>query len=231
MTISPLNALVARLESVEALDGPGRTVGRRVRALLPRGAPKDLLSGAWLGHAVHPIMTDIPIGAWTSSVLLDWLGGKDSRSASDRLIVAGVLAAGLTVVTGWSDWADVEERDAAVRRAGLVHAGVNATATALMLGSYVARRRGARGRGKLLSLAGSTAAPELHAGCRGHGERPRRSDGGDDGHRVRLSAGAVAKTAPAAHPVTPHESRGLDWSRGTRRATARKSDSGAFRPT
>jgi hypothetical protein len=38
-------------------------------------------------------MTDIPIGAWTSSVILDWLGGKDGRSASDWLIVAGVLAA------------------------------------------------------------------------------------------------------------------------------------------
>ena len=157
MTISPLNALAARLESDEALDGLGRTVGHTVRAVIPRGASKDVLSGAWLGHAVHPLMTDIPIGTWTSSVLLDWMGGKDSRSASDRLIVVGVLAAGLTVATGWSDWADVEERDAAVRRVGLVHAVANGTATALMLGSYLARRRGARGRGKLLSLAGSAA--------------------------------------------------------------------------
>ena len=157
MTISPLNALVARLESVEALDGPGRTAGRTVRGLIPDGAAKDVLSGAWLGHALHPIMTDIPIGAWTSSVLLDWVGGTDSRSASDRLILAGVLAAGATVVTGWSDWADAEQRDAAVRRCGLVHAAVNATATALMVGSYRARKRGARGRGKLLSLAGSAA--------------------------------------------------------------------------
>jgi uncharacterized membrane protein len=157
MTISPLNALAARLESVQALDGPGRTVGRTVRSLIPPGAPKEMLSGAWIGHAVHPIMTDIPIGTWTSSVLLDWMGGKDSRSASDRLIAAGVLAAGLTFATGWSDWADAEERDAAVRRSGLVHAGANATATALMIGSYRARRRGARGRGKLLSLAGSAA--------------------------------------------------------------------------
>jgi uncharacterized membrane protein len=157
MTNSSLNALAARLESAAALDGPGRTVGRTVRAVIPRGAPKDVLSGAWLGHAVHPFMTDIPIGTWTSSVLLDWMGGKQSRSAADRLIVVGVLAAGLTIATGWSDWADAEERDAAVRRAGLVHAGANATATALMLSSFVARRRGARGRGKLLSLAGSAA--------------------------------------------------------------------------
>jgi hypothetical protein len=58
---------------------------------------------------------------------------------------------------GWSDWADAEERDPAVRRAGLVHAAANATATALMIGSFAARKRGARGRGKLLSLAGSAA--------------------------------------------------------------------------
>jgi uncharacterized membrane protein len=183
MTISPLNARAARLESLEALDGPGRTAGRTVRALIPRGTPKDALSGAWLGHALHPMMTDIPIGAWTSSVLLDWIGAKDSRSASDRLILAGLLAAGLTIATGWSDWADVEQRDAAVRRAGLVHAGANATATALMLGSYLARRRGARGRGKLLSLAGSTA---LGAG------------GWLGGHLSYTLGARVAARAPAA---------------------------------
>ena len=183
MTVSSLNALVARLESVEALDRPGRTVGRTVRALIPRGAAKDVLSGTWLGHAVHPIMTDIPIGAWTRSILLDWIGGKDSRSAADRLIVAGVLAAGLTVATGWSDWADVEERDAAVRRAGLVHAGTNATATALMLGSYLARRRDARGRGKLLSLTGSAA---LGAG------------GWLGGHLSYTLGAGVTASAPAA---------------------------------
>jgi uncharacterized membrane protein len=155
--MSPLNALVARLESVEALDGPARTVGSTVRTLIPSGAAKDALSGAWLGHAVHPLLTDIPIGTWTSSVLLDWVGGSDSRSASDRLILAGIVAAGATAATGWSDWADAEEQDAAVRRAGLVHAALNGTAAALMTVSYASRKRGARGRGKLLSLAGSAA--------------------------------------------------------------------------
>lgn len=157
MTISPLNSVVAQLESVEALDGLGRTAGRVVRGLVPDGAPKEVLSGAWLGHALHPIMTDIPIGTWTSSVLLDWTGGKASQSAADRLLLTGVLAAGMTAATGWSDWADAEQGNAAARRSGPVHAAANATATALMIGSYVARKRGARGRGKLLSLAGSAA--------------------------------------------------------------------------
>jgi uncharacterized membrane protein len=157
MTSSPLNALAARLQSVEALDGLGRSAGRTVRGLIPDGLPKDVVSGAWLGHALHPIMTDIPIGAWTSSMLLDWTGGKKSQFAADRLLLTGMLAAGATAATGWSDWADAEQGNAAVRRSGLVHAAANATATALMIGSYVARRRGARRRGRLLSLAGSAA--------------------------------------------------------------------------
>lgn len=157
MTSSPLNDLAARLESLEALDGLGQTAGRTLRELIPDGAPKDVLSGAWLGHALHPLLTDIPIGVWTSSVILDWTGGRDSRSAADRLILTGLGAAGATIATGWSDWADTEQRDPRVRRSGLVHAAANATATALMAGSYVARKRGARGRGKLLSLAGSAA--------------------------------------------------------------------------
>jgi uncharacterized membrane protein len=157
MSSSPLNALAARLESVAALDGPAQVAGRTVRGLIGDGAAKDVLSGAWLGHALHPIMSDIPIGAWTSAALLDWTGGSESRSAADRLILTGVLAAGATAATGWSDWASAEQGNAAVRRSGLVHAAANGTAVALMVGSYVARKRGARGRGRLLSLAGSAA--------------------------------------------------------------------------
>jgi uncharacterized membrane protein len=155
MTTSPLNALAARVEATEALDGPAEAIGRTVRGAIPEGSVKDALSGAWLGHALHPLVSDVPIGTWTSSVLLDWIGGRDGRTAADRLLLTGILAAGATVATGWSDWADAEERDPRVRRSGLVHAATNATATALMVASYSARKRGARGRGKLLSLTGS----------------------------------------------------------------------------
>ena len=155
MTTSQLNSLADRLESLDALDPPARTVGRTVRKLIPPGPAKDALSGAWLGHALHPLLTDVPIGAWTSSVILDWAGGRDGRTAADRLLLTGLLAAGATIVTGWSDWADAEERAPEVRRSGLAHAATNATATALMATSYAARKRGERDRGRLLSLAGS----------------------------------------------------------------------------
>lgn len=183
MTRSPINALVDRLESDETLDGVGRVAGRTVRRLIPDGAVKDTLSGTWLGHALHPILTDVPIGVWTSSILLDWTGGKDSQSASDRLILIGLLTAGATAASGWSDWADAEQEHAALRRSGLVHAATNATAVALMLGSYSARKRGARGRGRLLSLAGSAA---LGAG------------GWLGGHLTyTLGAGVATSTPPA----------------------------------
>jgi uncharacterized membrane protein len=193
MTSSPLNTLVAKLESDETLDGLGQTAGRTVRQLVGNGAVKDVLSGAWLGHPLHPILTDIPIGVWTSSVLLDWTGGKNSRAASDRLILIGLLAAGATAASGWSDWADSEQEHAEVRRSGLVHAAANATAVALMLSSYSARKRGARGRGKLLSLAGSSA---LGAGGWLGGHLTYTLGAG-----LRTSPGPAGKQPPATSPV------------------------------
>jgi len=183
-----MNALAAQLESNETLDGLGRAAGHTVRRLISDGAVKDALSGAWLGHPLHPILTDVPIGVWTSSVLLDWTGGKESQSASDRLILIGLLAAGGTAASGWSDWADAERENAGVRRSGLVHAAANATAVALMLGSYSARRRGARGRGRLLSLAGSAA---LGAG------------GWLGGHLTYTLGAGVTTSAPAERQPPP----------------------------
>ena len=34
-------------------------------------AIKNILHGKWLGHPVHPMITDIPLGAWTTAALLD----------------------------------------------------------------------------------------------------------------------------------------------------------------
>jgi uncharacterized membrane protein len=154
---SPLNALAAGLESTTALDGVAGRAAATVDRLAGNGGRKDLLSGRWLGHAVHPLLSDVPIGTWTSAVMLDWIGGQGSRGASDRLILAGLAGATATAATGWSDWADAQARSAAVRRCGLVHAAANGTSVVLMASSYVARKRGARRRGKLLALAGSAA--------------------------------------------------------------------------
>jgi nitrite reductase/ring-hydroxylating ferredoxin subunit/uncharacterized membrane protein len=151
------HALSEQIGSIAALDAPATAIGAKIRSILKPGPVKDALSGTWLGHALHPLLTDVPIGTWTSATLLDLLGGRDSRPAARRLIGVGLLAAGPTAWTGWSDWADSEPADDQVRRIGLVHAIANGTAAALYGVSLVARRRGAHTAGVLLGLAGAGA--------------------------------------------------------------------------
>jgi nitrite reductase/ring-hydroxylating ferredoxin subunit/uncharacterized membrane protein len=146
-----------RVAALEAIDQPAQAVGKAVRDTVPAGPVKDGLSGTWLGHALHPLLTDLPIGTWTSALLLDWLGGKGSERAADRLIGVGLAATVPAVATGVNEWADSEVGSAPVRRIGFVHAAANLSAAALFAASLAARRRGARGRGKLFGLAGAGA--------------------------------------------------------------------------
>ncbi len=150
----PVDAAIAGIEQASVLDRVADPVTAAVRSALPAGPLKDALSGTWLGHTLHPVLTDVPIGAWTGSLMLDAVGGPDSRAAADRLIAIGILAALPTAVTGISDWGDTQHKE---RRVGLVHAVANTTALVLFSGSLVARRRGRRARGVALSLAGAGA--------------------------------------------------------------------------
>jgi nitrite reductase/ring-hydroxylating ferredoxin subunit/uncharacterized membrane protein len=151
----PLDVLAERASEAAALDAPAEQIGKTVRDLIS-GPLKDVLSGTWLGHALHPILTDVVIGSWTSATMLDLFGGKASESSAQRLIGIGLAAYGPTAVTGWSDWADSEPVDDEVRRVGLVHATVNGVAFALYAGSLASRRRGRRGLGVALALAGAS---------------------------------------------------------------------------
>ena len=153
-TASSLNPVVDALESVEALDNVSLKIAGAVGEAVPVGAARDLLGGTWLGHALHPVLTDVVIGAYLSATLLDLLGGDDDGRASERLIGVGLAASAPTVASGVTDWAYVVYGDRRTRPVGLVHAAANATASTLYAGSLVARRRGARGRGKLLAAAG-----------------------------------------------------------------------------
>ena len=150
-----LRPLLEALESADALDGVAGKVAETVRNVIPHGPIKDALSGTDLGHSLHPLLTDVVIGSFVSATLLDVLGGDDDGSAAERLIGVGIAAYPATAASGANDWADSEIADPTVRRVGLVHAGVNATAFALYTASLAARRSGATGRGKLLAMAGT----------------------------------------------------------------------------
>jgi nitrite reductase/ring-hydroxylating ferredoxin subunit/uncharacterized membrane protein len=149
-----METLADSIESASVLDAPGKAIAGQVRSLVPAGPVKDALSGTWLGHALHPLLTDVVIGSFTSATVLDLVGGSDSETASQRLIAVGIAAYGPTALTGITDWADTEPADDTVRRTGLVHAGTNAVALSLYSASLAARRRGDRGKGIALGLAG-----------------------------------------------------------------------------
>ncbi|GAA2131698.1 hypothetical protein GCM10009727_24250 [Actinomadura napierensis] len=143
--------MVRRLEKAEALDrvaGPVSAVVRR--AVRPR-LVRNLLSGTNLGHPLHPALTDVVVGAWSMSTLLDAAGGRDAEPAADLLVTTGVIAAVPTALTGLNDWADTL---GAERRVGMVHATANTMALGLYGASIAARARGNRGGGKALGLAG-----------------------------------------------------------------------------
>lgn len=152
--LSPFEPVVARIASLTAVDGPAGALAKALRNVIPKGPVKDAISGTWLGHALHPALTDVVVGSFLSATAVDVLAGRNGRMASQRLLMLGMAAYGPTALAGANDWADgaVDER---VRRIGAVHAGGNLLALTLYVRSLAARRRGAHRKGALLAGAGS----------------------------------------------------------------------------
>ncbi|THG29987.1 DUF2231 domain-containing protein [Naasia lichenicola] len=137
---------VAHLERARGLDGAIRALAPKVRRA-PQ-AVLDLLHGAPLGHAVHPVAVLVPAGAWISASVLDFLPG--SERAARRLVAVGLLSAAPTSASGLADWSSLNTPQ---QRVGIVHASANVLAWFLYAASWLQRRKGNDGRGKLLALA------------------------------------------------------------------------------
>jgi nitrite reductase/ring-hydroxylating ferredoxin subunit/uncharacterized membrane protein len=150
---SPLEPVLDAIEGAAPLDTVAGPIGRAARSLAT-GTPGEVLSGTWLGHPVHPLLTDVVVGSFTSASLLDLLGADGA--AASALITVGAAAYAPTALTGITDWAASEATNPAVRRTGLVHAAANGIGTGLYLASLRPRARGQRMKGTLLGLAGLT---------------------------------------------------------------------------
>lgn len=147
-----LHDLAERVGDLRSLDSPAQAIADMVhRRIPPRSTVKDLLSGTWLGHPLHPMLTDIPIGSFTSASVLDVIGGQRAARAADRLVALGLISSVATAAAGAADWSDTIGPE---RRIGLVHAGANVVGVGLYGASALARRRGRRGAGAALGLAG-----------------------------------------------------------------------------
>ncbi|MBC3990522.1 Rieske (2Fe-2S) protein [Streptomyces sp. AC563] len=143
--------LLDRLEREPRADPLIDLLGRAVRAL-PLGRGRDALHGTWLGHPVHPLMVQVPIGSWLSAAVLDLRPGR-SREA-DLLVAVGLAAATPAALTGSVDWARLHRQQ---QRVGLAHALSNTTAVALYAASLACRLRGRTGRGRTYGFLGLTA--------------------------------------------------------------------------
>ena len=146
-----LRRFVDTIGHAEALDAPIAAVQGVTGRLFGSDRVKRVLSGAPLGHRLHPMLTDIPIGCWTSASVLDAIAWRSGRASARRLTALGIVAALPTVASGLSDWSDTDTEE---RRIGFVHAGGNSIGILLEIASWSARRRGHHVRGAVL---GATA--------------------------------------------------------------------------
>ncbi|MDQ0642000.1 Rieske 2Fe-2S domain-containing protein [Microbacterium murale] len=145
------STVIRGIERAKTLDGTASTISGWVDAVTHPTWFKNALSGSWLGHQLHPVLTDLPIGAWGAAVALDLTGGRESEAAARRLVGLGILASAPTALSGASDWSSTRGAD---KRVGLVHALSNAVATTMQAGSWLARRSGHRRTGMALSAVG-----------------------------------------------------------------------------
>src|SRR4051794_20665375 len=155
IALRPLRELAPRLEQVTSFDRVSEALATVVEHACPDGSPvNEVLSGTDLDHPLHPLLTDVGIGAWTGAVAMDWFGGRGGGPAADRRVRLGLWAAGPAAVSGLSDWASLS---GSTQRVGLAHGTINVLATGVFGASWLARKAGHRFAGRALALAGFSA--------------------------------------------------------------------------
>ncbi|CAN5274925.1 hypothetical protein BH20ACT5_BH20ACT5_17040 [soil metagenome] len=140
---------IERLERAEPLDRLAGVAKPVVGRFLGNRKLRDALHGVWLGHPLHPVLVQVPVGAWTSAAILDAVPG--GRRPATLLIAAGVAAALPAAAAGITDWS---EQDTPQQRVGVTHALGSVAALGLYAGSLVARGTGRAGLGRALAYTG-----------------------------------------------------------------------------
>lgn len=148
-----LRQMLSRLEQARSLDAISDKLQRTVMDVIRPQGLRDVLHGTWLGHPLHPVLVQMPVGAFSSAAVLDLIPG--GRRAATTLIAVGAASAVPAMAAGLTDWSEMPKDR---RRVGLVHAAGNTLALGLYLGSLAARLSGHTARGKALAFAGLSVA-------------------------------------------------------------------------
>jgi len=117
---------------------------------------KNLSHGTWIGHPLHPALTDVPVGAWIGTLVLDilWLATNRpsaTATASNVLLIVGLAGAVLSVFSGTIDWNDTYGKE---RRVGITHGIINTLATLVYVAALVLRLTGGQFSGFIVSTVG-----------------------------------------------------------------------------
>jgi nitrite reductase/ring-hydroxylating ferredoxin subunit len=152
-----LGDMISRQEWLEPVE---TTLGKIADLLFLKGLPfgrklRDFFSGTWLGHPLHPVITDVPLGAWTAATVLDIYelstGDESLARGADVAVNIGLVGAAAAALSGLNDWNYTSDNP---RRVGALHALTNIAATVCYLGSWVQRRNGCREAGLTSGFAG-----------------------------------------------------------------------------
>ncbi|MFF5209963.1 Rieske 2Fe-2S domain-containing protein [Streptosporangium sp. NPDC000396] len=135
------------------MDRPIRTLAKAVRRRIGPGRLRDLLHGVPTGKPLHPPLTDLTLGCWLATAVLD-LADADPR-ATRAVLVTGIGGTIPTAAAGITDWSVLHREQ---QRVGLVHAVANLAALGLYAGSLALRLAGHDRHGRTLSFAGLAAA-------------------------------------------------------------------------
>ena len=197
-TTSRLVTATQRLERSPLLDRLRSYYGV-LAAPLDRWAGSELLRSGAIGHALHPMLTDLPLGFWTAATALDLRGRPEDRGASRWLVGAGLAASGPAALTGLAEWAPA---GAEAQRVGALHGALNAAASGMYLTSFMARSRRRHTLGVVTALAGAvlTGASGYLGGhlttARKVGSRDRAFAGDTVGPPDGAGPGHAAPVAP-----------------------------------
>jgi nitrite reductase/ring-hydroxylating ferredoxin subunit/uncharacterized membrane protein len=94
---------------------------------------RDFLNGRWLGHPIHAVLTDVPIGILFLVIVFDVLG---QPVAAAWALVVGVLAMLAAAVAGFADYSDTDGR---ARDRATLHSSLMLIALVLYVVSGVLR--------------------------------------------------------------------------------------------
>ena len=156
--------MVDLIDRQQWLGPAAETVQAAIRHIYRVAGPmgqqiKNFLHGTWLGHPLHAVLTEVPIGAWTTALAFDALEAASGRTelgpGADTAVAIGVAGATGAALAGLTDWEHLAGRPA---RVGLVHATLNTTALLVYIASLVMRQQQQRSAGRTLAYLGYSIA-------------------------------------------------------------------------